>query len=1029
MRWSRVSGLGLVLIFLGAACALAEMAESDRIRFKQVCRVKANGDVDIASDYIYSVRKYTQIRKTTVNTSMFLRTLDRVGQYFEMKDTKAEFDDGRNAVRVTYTLLGRMENHGKDWFGEILGAEEFEVISLHPDSIVLLAISQTDEGALLVGTVRLEFPPGTRNVRFDRERGGVLAEMPPPSSQPQGNVDVDVDLQVRPEIMSCFYKIYGNRKFRQLWVGRAVFRNRGTATLQDLRVRFRIPGYAEWSPWDHTPLVYPGQTVVEPYYPIFSLIVRELKSATPATVEMAWSYRTPDGRTVEDNDTRRIDILGLNEVIYSSLVAEESVSWFDLFNYGPLLGATFVSHTDPIVERFAGLAARMAGGVGASMNRESGLTFMRAVYDLMVYNQIKYQSPPGLFKRGVRQHVKFGRDVLQNRAGTCIDLAILYASTCQSGGLEPLLVMLPGHCFPIIRLPDGSLQPVEITNVSGTPTGQKIPFDAAMAMGQKEWKERLDDGTFYLVDVQKLRAQGVPTPELPDLPPSALGDWGIGAPGLRPSREGEAPAEPFKTKLPAAPPGYKSIADTSGVSTLIIPENWQVTVQGPAVAAADPQNKASLGLLIIAKLAPNLDVYLEAMVNAWKASVPEWKETAREKVQVGSVPAIHVKATGKPKATGEPVGVETVADYYLVLTEQHQLILILSCAASDQAQWGDPFKRMADSWRVGSAGFSPYSSAVRPEGRTPNEKTPPAGLKRLTEPSGLFAFTVPEGWPIQQEPGKLLATDPQGKVAASCVAVPAKFQDLAAYTDAMIAIWKQQAAGWKEVRRSAIQVSGRPGVSIEAASSHQGEAMAVDYYLALTDRHQLAFVIASPAAESAQWSDTLRRVGASWEILGAAPAPTQTPDKTPPPPAGWKRVTESQGVYSFCVPEGWQSRDSGGMIVAAAPEDDATVVLSAVRRTAREVQSLEQLAQARTAEWRQRVPNWEETSRQAVQVAGRPALLIRAIGRPNGVKTSLSYYLILTDRHQIALVLGCAVDRLPQRQEVLGQVLQSFEVR
>jgi hypothetical protein len=325
---------------------------------------------------------------------------------------------------------------------------------------------------------------------------------------------------------------------------------------------------------------------------------------------------------------------------------------------------------------------------------------------------------------------------------------------------------------------------------------------------------------------------------------------------------------------------------------------------------------------------------------------------------------------------------------------------------------------MADSWRIGREGEAPAEP-----------KQPAAGLKRLTEPSGLFAFTVPEGWPIQQEPGKLLATNPQGKVAASCVAVPAKFQDLAAYTDAMIVIWKQQAAGWKEVRRSAIQVSGRPGVSIEAASSHQGEAMAVDYYLALTDRHQLAFVIASPAAESAQWSDTLRRVGASWEILGAAPAPTQTPDKTPPPPAGWKRVTESQGVYSFCVPEGWQNRDSGGMIVAAAPEDDATVVLSAVRRTAREVQSLEQLAQARTAEWRQRVPNWEETSRQAVQVAGRPALLIRAIGRPNGVKTSLSYYLILTDRHQIALVMGCAVDRLPQRQEVLGQVLQSFEVR
>ena len=526
--------VGLLL----AGSLFGQDEETRRIRFKQVCRIKANGDVGLVDEIVFSVRMYTQIKKMVTNTAMLLRQLGVTGHYTELKDVAAEYDDERHAVKVTGTLLGGMRNRGKDWLGEIENAESHEVLDVAPDAITLLAVNQLDDGALVVGTTRLEFPPGTKNIRFEAARGGVLCELPAPAPQPQGNLDADMDIQVRPEIMSCFYKIYGNRKFGQLWVGRAVFRNRGTATLQDFRIRFRIPGYSDWGSWERTPFVYPTQTVVEPYYPILGRGVCELKSATPAAVEVAWSYRTPDGRLVEDSETKRLDILGLNDVIFSSLTADESTSWFEAFNYAPLIGASFVCHSDPILQRFAGMAAKMAGGVAASVSNPNALQFMRGVYDLMCHNQIRYQSPPGLFRRGVRQHVKFGRDVLQNRSGTCIDLAILYASVCQAGGLEPMLVLLPGHCFPMVKLPEGGFQAVEATAVSGTPDGQKIPFEAATQRGQKEWQDCLKDGMFYLVDIQKLRAAGVPSPELPDLPPSTLNDWGITVPGDK------APPEP-----------------------------------------------------------------------------------------------------------------------------------------------------------------------------------------------------------------------------------------------------------------------------------------------------------------------------------------------------------------------------------------------------------------------------------------------------------------------------------------------------
>lgn len=278
-------------------------------------------------------------------------------------------------------------------------------------------------------------------------------------------------------------------------------------------------------------MVYPTQTVVEAYFPILTQSIRDLRSDTPAMVEMEYSYVAPDGKTVEESDSRRLSVLGLNQVMFSSLPMEECTNWFESFNYSPLIGATFVTNMDPIITQYAGMAARLAGGVAASTSDENALKYMKGVYDLMVANGIKYQSPPGMMQKGVvRQHVKFGRDVLQNRAGTCIDLAILYASTCQAGGLDPGLVMIPGHCFPFVRLPSGQVVAVESTVVSGTEDGQAIPFEKAVQVGMKELAESAQKGLLYLVDVRKLRGMGVPTPELPQMPPSTLNDWGIRMP-------------------------------------------------------------------------------------------------------------------------------------------------------------------------------------------------------------------------------------------------------------------------------------------------------------------------------------------------------------------------------------------------------------------------------------------------------------------------------------------------------------------
>jgi hypothetical protein len=692
--------LSLILMFVMVLPVSAQNSDKPKINFKQMSQVEYTGDIHTIIDLSFSTQLYTQLKSMVSNTSLLLRELGMTGQVAEIKNLRAEYNDSKNSVRVTGNILGGMKNRGKEWFGEITDADKYQLVDSHfSNAIILMGLNQMDNGMITAGTWRIEFPVGTKNIRFDPKEGGVFCEMPPPKTGKVGPVDVSMQLQVRKELMSCLYKVYGNPKFTQLWVAKAVIKNKGPVPVNNLRVRFRIPGYSNsWSSWARTPIVYPGQTVVEPYFPILLHTVRELKSSTPAIIEMECSYSGADGKTVEENETKPIQILGLNEVMFSSLTGEESTNWFESFNYSPLIGASFVNNSDPIITQFAGMAAKMAGGVGASTSDENALKFMKGVYDLMVANQIKYQSPPGLLQKGVvRQHVKFGRDVLQNRAGTCIDLAILYASTCQAGGLAPGLIMIPGHCFPVIRLPGGQVVAVEVTLVSGSDKGP-VPFEKAVQTGMKELEESSQKGLIYSVDINKLRALGVPSPELPGLPPSALNDWGIYAPSLQQVSEPQQPGRQPTSAQTYGSGGMKPVAGPNGTFTISLPANWQSQAQSQGgvegIMAMDPAGSGATVLCQVAyRQFQNLDQFLNAMVSQWQ-QIPGWQTVSRQTITISGKSAIPLRATGRPN------NISTGADYIFVLTPSHQYLLSMSVPSQTQPSMQNLFNQVAGSWRI-----------------------------------------------------------------------------------------------------------------------------------------------------------------------------------------------------------------------------------------------------------------------------------------------------------------------------------------
>lgn len=71
---------------------------------------------------------------------------------------------------------------------------------------------------------------------------------------------------------------------------------------------------------------------------------------------------------------------------------------------------------------------------------------MGAIFEAIASLGIVYCSPPASFEKD-GQRIRMCDTIFTQKLGTCIDLALLYASCLEAIGLHPLLVILKGHAF------------------------------------------------------------------------------------------------------------------------------------------------------------------------------------------------------------------------------------------------------------------------------------------------------------------------------------------------------------------------------------------------------------------------------------------------------------------------------------------------------------------------------------------------------------------------------------------------------
>lgn len=164
---------------------------------------------------------------------------------------------------------------------------------------------------------------------------------------------------------------------------------------------------------------------------------------------------------------------------------------------------------------------------------------MAAIYAALAQQKIIYNNPPASYEMS-GQRVRLPHSVLEQKLGTCLDLALLYASCLEAVGLHPLLVFLKGHAFCGCWLESETFADCCVDDISALEKriaadaeeillvectdfvdGRTADFDRALKHG----KDHLNDVSNFncVVDIQRSRGSGIrPIPLRPELSCSGI---------------------------------------------------------------------------------------------------------------------------------------------------------------------------------------------------------------------------------------------------------------------------------------------------------------------------------------------------------------------------------------------------------------------------------------------------------------------------------------------------------------------------
>jgi len=130
----------------------------------------------------------------------------------------------------------------------------------------------------------------------------------------------------------------------------------------------------------------------------------------------------------------------------------------------------------------------------------------RGVFEAMRHLGLSYVASVSTYGKFTShaERVRLPRETLSLSSADCLDLSVAFASAMENLGLEPVIVLVPGHAFAGVRLAHGSAE-ILYLDLTVMPDGT---FDAA-AQRAHNWLQKIPNAQVNLIDIATARARQI----------------------------------------------------------------------------------------------------------------------------------------------------------------------------------------------------------------------------------------------------------------------------------------------------------------------------------------------------------------------------------------------------------------------------------------------------------------------------------------------------------------------------------------